>query len=326
MKSITWRLGLAFAILAGCLAQRQCLAAPPNPTWPPKVFAPYAFIPKNFINIADCLAETGQKYFTLAFIISDAEGYPAWTGSQELRAATDYYADQIQAVRNKGGDILISFGGEGGTEIAINTPDAAKLLEKYQSVIDQYRLTWMDFDIEGKAMSKIEANQRRNLVLKQLQARNAGLKISFTLPVNPTGLEHESMVMLGDAKRQGVTIESVNIMTMDYGAKISAGKRMGELALSAANATHRQLREIDPAIQVGITPMIGQNDQKGEIFTLEDARTVMDFARKTGWVRSVAFWSSNRDQPRGARKGSNHSSGIEQKEWDFTNIFKPLSD
>ena len=90
--------------------------------WPAKVFAPYAFIPKGFINIADCLAQTGQRYYTLAFVISDADGYPSWTGSRDLRVSTKYYADQIAAVRAHGGDILISFGGADGSEPALNTP------------------------------------------------------------------------------------------------------------------------------------------------------------------------------------------------------------
>jgi hypothetical protein len=301
-------------------------AAPESPHWPAKVFAPYAYIPKNFINITDCLAATGQKYYTLAFIISDREGFPAWDGSSDLRIGTNYYASQIQALRAVGGDVLISFGGEAGAEIAINTTNATDLQAKYQSVIDEYHLTWMDFDIEGKALSKMDANHRRNLVLSQLQKKNSSLLISFTLPVNPTGMEDESLIMLKDAVSKGVKIESVNIMTMDYGARISAGNKMGDLAISASNASHRQTLSIDPAIKIGITPMIGQNDQKGEIFTLDDARAVLAFAKTNGWVRSVSFWSSNRDHPKGARKGSNHSSGIEQQDWDFTSIFKPFSE
>jgi exo-1,4-beta-D-glucosaminidase len=294
--------------------------------WPAKVFAPYAFIPIGFINVADCLAQTGQRYYTLAFIISDPEGYPSWTGSRDLRVGTKYYAGQIAAIRAQGGDVLISFGGEGGTELAINTPDVGQLEEKYQSVIDTYQLTWMDFDIEGKALFDSEANQRRDEALQRLQRKNPELKISFTLPVNPTGMQEESLVMLRDAKARGLKIESVDIMTMDYGAAISRGKKMGDLAVAASNASHLQTMIIDPAIKIGICAMIGQNDQKGEIFTIDDAWQLMDFASNADWVRSVGFWSSNRDYPKGKRQGSNHSSGIDQKPWEFTAIFEPLSD
>jgi len=295
-------------------------------SWPAKVFAPYAFIPKGFINIADCFAQTGQRFFTLAFIISDADGQPAWTGSRDLEVGTKYYADQIRAIRARGGDVLISFGGEGGTELAIKTPDVDELEKKYQSVIDNYQLNWMDFDIEGKALKNTAANQRRDEALERLQRKNPALKISFTLPVNPTGMEEESLVMLRDAKARGVKIESVDIMTMDYGPAVSRGRKMGDLAVAASNASHRQTMEIDPAIKIGICPMIGQNDEKGEIFTTDDARQVMEFASKADWVRSLGIWSSNRDRLKGTRKGDNHSSGIDQRPWDFTSIFQAFSD
>ncbi len=293
--------------------------------WPEKVFAPYAYIPRNFTHITNCLQETGHKFYTLAFIISDSEGRPAWDGSSELGAGTGYYAEEIKEVRAHGGDVLISFGGEADTEIAINTSDARQLEAKYQSVIDQYHLTWMDFDIEGKALSKVEANQRRNAAIKQLQSKNPELKISFTLPVNPTGLEEESLVLLRDTEAKGVAVESVNIMTMDYGRDAARGKKMGELAVAAANATHEQLRSINPAIKIGITPMIGVNDEKSEVFSLDDAKVVMEFAKKTAWVRSVSFWSVNRDRPGTSTRAGNRSSGIAQEKWDFTNIFKELS-
>ncbi|HEX4119758.1 MAG TPA: glycoside hydrolase family 2 TIM barrel-domain containing protein [Verrucomicrobiae bacterium] len=307
------------------VASRQTPAPAVAAKWPDKVFAPYAFIPKGYFNIDGCLSQTGQRYYTLAFIISDPDGYPSWTGSRDLRMSSKYYADQIDTLRAAGGDVLISFGGEGGTEIAVNTPDPDKLEQKYQSVIDQYHLTWMDFDIEGKALSNIHANQRRNEVIHHLQQKNPGLKVSFTLPVNPTGMEEESLVMLRDATARGVKIESVDIMTMDYGAQLSRGKKMGDLAVSASLASHRQTLAIDPSIKIGITPMIGKNDEKSEVFTLDDARQVMDFASKTDWVRSVGFWSSNRDRPKGGRKGGNHNSGIDQQPWDFTRVFEPFS-
>ncbi len=313
--------------VAGWNVARESTDAPVSAAaWPPKIFAPYAFIPKGYFNIADCLAQTGQRYYTLAFIISDPDGFPAWTGSRALRVSTKYYADQIEAIRAQGGDVLISFGGADGSELAIKTLDVGELEEKYQSVIENYQLTWMDFDIEGKALANSAANQRRDEALVRLQRKNPGLKISFTLPVNPTGLEEESLVMLREASAMGVKIESIDIMTMDYGAAISRGKKMGDLAVAAANASHRQIMKIDPAIKIGICPMIGQNDEKSEIFTLEDARQVMDFASGAEWVRSVAFWSSNRDRPKGARKGSNHNSGIDQQPWEFTGIFEALSD
>ena len=241
----------------------QSVSAPGiSSVWPLKVFAPYAFIPRGFFNITNCFAETGQRYYTLAFIISDPVGYPSWTGSRQLKVSMKYYDNQIEAIRAQGGDVMIFFGGADGPEMAVNTLDEKKLEEKYQSVIDQYHLRWMDFDIEGKALNIKVNNHRQSRVLKRLQEKNPGLKISFTLPVNPDGMEEESLVMLRDAKAHGVKIESVNVMTMDYGEQLSHGKKMGDLAVSASNASRRQTLAIDPSIKIGITPMIGRNDEK----------------------------------------------------------------
>lgn len=40
---------------------------------------------------------------------------------------------------------------------------------------------------------------------------------------------------------------------------------------------------------VGITPMIGQNDSQGEIFSLNDAQTVLSFAKAHGNHRAVVL-------------------------------------
>ena len=153
--------------------------------WPARVFAPYMYIGAgdNF-QIVECDKACGQKYYTLAFIIADKQKNPAWDG----RSAMDknLYTDQIDAIRSLGGDVIVSFGGEGGTELAIAEADPAALEAKYQSVIDRYKLTWLDFDIEGKALSKTSVNQRRNEVLARLQAKNPGLIISYTLAVTRT--------------------------------------------------------------------------------------------------------------------------------------------
>ena len=46
--------------------------------------------------------------------------------------------------------------------------------------------------------------------------------------------------------------------------------------------------------RVGITPMIGQNDVPGEVFTISDAEAVNAFARGKG-VGLLSMWSANRD-------------------------------
>jgi len=293
--------------------------------WPARVFAPYMYIgaDDNF-QLTQCDDACGQKFYTLAFVIADRQNNPAWDG----RWPTDQnlYAGQINVIRSRGGDVIVSFGGEAGTELAIAETNAPALEAKYQSVIDRYQLTWLDFDIEGKSLSKTDANQRRNAALARLQSKNPGLIVSYTLPVDPGGISGESQRLLADAKTRGVKVCSVNVMTMDFGAHFSQGKKMSDVAIASALKAHKQCQKIDPAIRIGLTPMIGQNDEHGEIFTLDDAKALKEWADAQPWVCSLSFWASNRDTGNPERKNDdNTGSGIPQMPWAFTLIFKSFT-
>jgi hypothetical protein len=293
--------------------------------WPEKVFAPYLYLgaDDNF-QMTKCDDACGQKIYTLAFIIADKNGIPAWDGRFAL--AQNLYADQIAAIRKRGGDVIVSFGGADGTEVAIAETNLPALESEYQSVIDRYQLTWLDFDIEGDALTNTAANERRNSALAELQKRNPGLIVSYTLPVDPNGISDESQQLLADAKARGVKIYSANVMTMDFGRHFSEGKRMRDVSIASALKAHQQCATIDPAIQIGLTPMIGQNDERGEIFTLDDATALRIWAQQQPWVCSLSFWASNRDTGKMARsKSGNDTSGIKQMPWQFTIIFEPFT-
>lgn len=293
--------------------------------WPAKVFAPYAYLEATHpFQIMSCFEATGQKYYTLAFIIAGKDGNPAWDGQTAINSPDGaYYAPQINDIRTHGGDVLISFGGEGGQELALVEADPNRLVAKYQLVVSQYQMTWLDFDIEGKGLEDKSINHRRNAALAQLQKNNPGLIISFTLPGDPNGLSDESKDLLSDAKAKGLKVKSVNVMTMDFGPRFSAGKADSAVSIATSNKTHEQVSAIDAAIQIGLTPMIGVNDVKTEIFSQTDAQTLLDYANAHDWVCSMSFWSSNRDTGTlGGKSGTHPSAGVPQQPWDFTNILK----
>ena len=193
--------------------------------WPARNFAPYMYVGSgDDFKLTACNDACGQKFYTLAFIISDPSNNPAWDGRIPL--AENFYADQIAAIRARGGDVIISFGGEGGKEIALVETNVAALQAKYQSVIDRYRFTWLDFDIEGDALENHPAaSERRNAALAKLQAQNPGLIISYTLPVDPNGISRAAQKLLGDARAKGVKVYSVNVMVMDFGPDFPPGKK-----------------------------------------------------------------------------------------------------
>jgi hypothetical protein len=144
--------------------------------------------------------------------------------------------------------------------------------------------------------------------------------------VDPEGISAESQSLLADAVSRGVKIHSVNVMTMDFRAHFSKGKKMSAVSIASALKARDQCRNIAPGIQIGITPMIGQNDEAGEVFTQQDARDVKQWAREQPWICSLSFWASNRDTGRLDKdKTGNDTSGIRQNPWEFTRIFKSFT-
>eukprot|EP00842_Homolaphlyctis_polyrhiza_P003252 jgi/Hompol1/3928/HPOL_006823-RA len=265
-------------------------------------------------------------YYTLAFIVDGGGGSPSWGGSVPVSQSPLYYADHITSLRNAGGDVIVSFGGAIGTELAISVTDASALQAKYQSVIDAYQLSWIDFDIEGSAVADTASNDRRAIALAALKRANPGLRVSFTLPVLPNGLTSDGVNLLKSAVANGLAIDVINIMAMDYGSGVApnGATGMGEYAKEAAIATHGQAVAAGIANpKIGITPMIGQNDASDEIFRLEDASFLLQFAQQTDWVAWLAFWSVNRDT--NVNGPLYASSQIKQNKYDFTNTLKAFT-
>jgi hypothetical protein len=309
--------------------------------WPARVFAPYMYIGAgdNF-KLTDCDDACGVKYYTLAFIIARQEGRgqdakyfpePSWDG--RIPIEQNLYADQIEALRKRGGDVIMSFGGEGGKELANVIDDPAQLEAAYQKVIDQYKFTWLDFDVEGHNLSKGKLDsERRNAVLASLQKKNPGLIISYTLPIDPDGFSQSSRALLADAVQKGVKVHSANLMVMFFGKKfINHGKSEGQLGIDSAQAAYGQLQKIDPTAQVGLCPCLGRNGSPDEDFGLEDAKTLKAFADATPWVCSLHFWSINDDSGKRRRRNANAEGAAPTPDlqqphpWDFANRFKDFT-
>jgi len=248
----------------------------------------------------------GIKDYSLAFITNDesATCEAAWGGAVPLSQLSVYLPNldsDIQTVRSQGGDVIVSFGGEAGTELADSCTSESALQAQYQSIIDHYHVSHLDFDIEGIAVGEPASIDLRNATLAALQAANAGLQISYTLPVLPTGLVNTGISLLQNAISHGVNVGVVNIMTMDYGSSFSSN--MGQDAVDAGNSLFNQLHSLYPQKStgqlwgmIGLTPMNGANDVAGETFTLGDAQTVLSFAQQHQ-IAEIAMWSVNRDEP-----------------------------
>ncbi|MEV5483444.1 MULTISPECIES: chitinase [Streptomyces] len=273
--------------------------APSTPAPAPGIFAPYVDTSlRPSYDLLKGARETGVKEYNLAFVSPGDGCVPKWGGRQDL--AANPVARQADRLRSQGGEVRISFGGQSGNELARVCGSVDKLVDAYRKVIDAYHLTKADFDIEGPALTDTKANDLRARAIARLQ-RSRKLDVSFTLPVIPSGLNRDSLAVLNSAKKNGVRVSAVNIMAMDYGTYYDGD--MGKYAIDAATATHRQLKTVlgihgEAAAwkTVGVTPMIGVNDVKGEVFRPDDAAELKAFAEKKGLGR-LSMWSLTRDKP-----------------------------
>src|ERR1700749_3703358 len=229
---------------------------------------------------------------------------------------------EISSAKAAGASVIVSSGGAAGGPIPFTCPNQATIDPAYQAIISDYGTSQLDFDIEGAAIADTAGIDRTFQAMKDLKASNPSLAWSVTVPVLPSGLDYNGTGLLQDAQSMGVTIPLVNVMAMDY---YQGNIEMGNAAISAAQNTLSQMRAANGSYSyanVGITPMIGVNDD-GSTFTLADASSVASWASSNG-IGRLAFWSVDRDQACPGGNGGAASptcSGVSQSTGQFTSAF-----
>lgn len=280
-----------------------------------------------------------SKSAVLGFVVADPDQTctPSWGTYYDLDGAGRALDldRRIERLRQRGGDVAVSFGGAANRELAVACRDRSELVGAYWSVIDRYRLRTIDLDIEGDDLENRTANQRRAQALVELQRRarraDRPLAVWLTLPVAPDGLPRAAVRVMDEMLDAGVELAGVNVMTMNYGGSRPAGQNMAAASESALRATHAQMatsfqraglhvNAADLWSRIGATPMIGVNDVEGDVFELSDARALTAFAEDVELGR-MSMWSANRDQGCGAEGRGRLSatcSGVAQKPLDFS--------
>src|SRR5689334_1558612 len=311
------------------------LNGPPPPPPGAKVFAPYIDMGLTADwQLTTIQQQSGIKVFTMGFVVGNGGCTPTW-GGVGATVANDTLPNGttilslVQGVRAAGGDVIISFGGASGTELALGCTTVSSLQAAYQAVLNKYSVNSstpvrLDFDIEGGATTDQASITRRNQALKALKAANPGLVISYTLPVLPTGLVTSGVNILNSVKNDALSLDVVNVMAMDYGSANDNGGQMGLSAQQAASNTHNQVVAAGLSATIGVTPMIGINDTNTEIFQLSDAQSLLNFANANSYIGRIAMWSVARYHGGCANQGfaSPTCSGISQANWAFANILK----
>lgn len=342
-----WRVLLALLLLAGLGAGgffgvRQWLAAQPsgsNQPW----FAAYVDATATPTFAFEQMGATTHQDAVLSAIVSLSSDActPSWGSAYTLDQANGSLDldRRIARLQQQGGSVAISFGGRDNHELALYCTDPTKLEAAYQSVVDRYNINTIDLDLEGAGLSDQAAGARRATAIAKLQAarRTHGkpLAVWVTLPVTPQGLSEDGTNAVSQLLSKGVDIAGVNVMTMDYGSSLTSGQNMLTGSESALTQTERQLDVLylraglhlnDATLwsKLGATPMIGQNDDNNEVFTLSDAQDLNKFAHHHG-VGRLSMWSANRDLSCGGnyvdlKVVSDACSGITEKPQSFATL------
>jgi chitodextrinase len=281
-------------------------------------FVPYVDISlATGSQVASNAAAAGVPGVTLAFLV-DGGCTAVWGGglgnvSNAMFPNGTSVKSAIDSLTGAGRKVIISWGGASGSVLS-SCGTAAQAQAMYQSVYNAYpNISGQDFDIEGGVNLAVLAP-----ALAGLKAANPSKSISLTLPVLPTGLVSSGLNIVNAVHNAGLHPDSINIMAMDYGPANDNGGNMLLSAQQAAQATRNQTGDM-----IAVTPMIGQNDTQGEIFTLSNASAFVTWARGQSYINRLAFWSMSRDNGScpGQTFASPTCSGVAQSTWQFSSIF-----
>jgi chitinase len=257
-------------------------------------YAPYV----SATTASDTDSTGSPTTYNLAFVISaGSDCTPKWNGTYAI--GNSAVKTRISALKESGTSVRVSFGGASGKELAEVCDSATALAAAYGAALDAAGSTQADFDIEGDALTDSDSVALRSKAIALLQKERTDLKVSFTLPVMPSGLDDDSLALLESANDNAVRVSTVNIMTMNYGSPYTGD--MGDYAETSAKAAHDQLKDVFGLSSAGawqglaLTAMIGEQDVSGETFTLADAAQLRTFAEEKG-VAWVSMWSTFRDR------------------------------
>lgn len=345
------RILTALAVTAGAVAGASTLvqhsqAAPSHTAdaW----YAPYVDVTLTPTLAFEVSSVNPSKDLVLSFIVADPTDActPTWGTAYGLDdAASELDLDRrIALYRQNGGDVVVSFGGALNDELATACDDPDALLDAYRAVIDRYDVTTIDLDIESDDLADTEAGTRRAEAISALQAerRDAGenLAVWLTLPVATSGIPAEGIAVIDAMLAADVDLAGVNIMTMNFGESRPTSLSMADASQDAVAATNRQLlsayQRADQRLsheqvqaKIGVTPMIGQNDDDADVFTLADADQLTSFVADNGLGR-LSMWSLNRDAPCGpnvpkSSAPSNFCTGLDQDPLEFSRVFDAIT-
>lgn len=315
--------GLAAATALGATAQATASPAPAAPqaatALPSGIAAPYLYLgwgtPPSATSV---MSATGIKQFTMAFMLSDGGCNPKWDGTRALTGGTDQ--STINAIRNAGGDVTVSFGGWSGNKLGQKCSSASALAGAYQKVINAYQLKSIDIDIEAGEFTSSTVRQRVVDALKIVKTNNSSVKVYITFGTTPTGPDSNGKDLIKRGAAAGLNADAWAIMPFDYdqgSVDMAATTKSATDGLKNTVAGAYGLSSDAAYRKVGFSSMNGITDSAGEKVTLANFKSMVSYATSHHLAR-VSFWSVNRDRQCGSGTDPDACSGITQNTWDFT--------
>jgi hypothetical protein len=164
--------------------------------------------------------------------------------------------------------------------------------------------------------------------------RHPNLRFSFTLAAiastqsGQASLNPHGQSVMRIIQRAGLKNYFVNLMVMNFGSaqpsNCVVNAEQCDMSASAIQAVRNFAKQYNVPLQrIEITPMIGMNDVRANVFTLADAQALASFSRSSR-LGGLHFWSLNRDGPcdkqyEGAASTCSSLAGL--RKLDFTNAF-----
>lgn len=161
-----------------------------------------------------------------------------------------------------------------------------------------------------------------------MQGERPEVTVSYTMMIQGEdyGMVPDlGVAVLENAKANGVRVDLVNAMTMEFPGM---SPDWGDSVINASIATLRQMQAIWPEKpeaelkkMLGVTPMIGRNFN-GKVFETRHGTKLVDWANANN-IGHLSFWSIGRDNgdcPDGTL--SPICSGTTQGPQEFTQIFQ----
>ena len=306
------------SLAAGFLPAAQATTAADPAAMPA---APYLYLGwGNPQKPTDVMKAAGNKWFTLAFILSDGGCNPKWDGDRALTGGSDQSA--INSIRAAGGDVIPSFGGWSGNKLGEKCSSASALAGAYQKVINAYSLKAIDIDIEDTEFHNNTVQKRVIDALKIIKTNNPGLKTYITMGTDQGGPDSWGSGLISKGAAAGLANDGWVLMPFDFGG---GSTNMATLSLKASEGLKGKLKNAygysdDAAYRhMGISSMNGKTDDSGEIVRLVDFKTMLAYAQQHHLAR-FTFWSVNRDRKCSSGGGGDDCSGISQSAYDFTKV------